>query len=455
MTPLNKRTVAVLGAGITGLTAARALSQKGIRVTLYEQGDTVGGVIQSRQSDGWLMELGPNTIMVRSRKVWELLDELGLNEQMLEAGSEAKKRFVVYNDKAEALPMSLTDFITTPIFSAKAKLRLFREPFISASGEEESIARFVERRLGEEILDYAVNPFVAGIFAGDPQKLSLRHTFPKLHEFEKNHGSLFKGMFKGSQKNPAPKALISFRDGLAALPEALHEQLGNTVKLKRKVSNIRHSARGLELRFENGGTAEHDAVISTIPLHKLASCFAESENSASKPAQELTAVSYAPLSVLHLGYHKKQIRHPLDGFGMLVPEKENYDLLGALFSSSLFPGRAPEGYALLTCFIGGSRNPELAGSPKDRLVEKAQGDLDRLLGIEGTPKLVRHTFWEKAIPQYEVGYSKYLKKMNELESEYEGLFLAGNFRGGVSVPDCISGGFETAEKAALFLEPEG
>lgn len=455
MTPPNKRTAGVLGAGITGLTVARTLSQKGIAVTLYEQGDTVGGAIQSRQSDGWLMELGPNTIMVRSPKIWELLDEVGLNEQILEAGSTAKKRFIVHDGKMKALPMSPADFITTGIFSAKAKLRLFKEPFISASEQEENIAEFVERRLGKEILDYAVNPFVGGIFAGDPQKLSLRHTFPKLHEFEKKHGSLTRGLFRRDKKKTVRKALISFRNGLEALPNALHEQLGDTVKLKQKVSSIRRSGHKLELYFEDGGIAKHDAVISTIPLPQLASCFSESNSSASKLTGELSTVSYAPLSVLHLGYRKEQLRHPLDGFGMLVPEKENYNLLGALFSSSLFPGRAPEGHRLLTCFIGGSRNPELARLPKDELVEKAQADLDQLLGIRGKPEMVRHTFWEKAIPQYEVGYGSYLKKMDELESEYKGLFLSGNFRGGVSVPDCISGGFETAEKAALFLESDG
>lgn len=446
----KKSSVAVLGAGISGMSIAYALKKKDIEVTVYEKSGQVGGVIKSKTQNGWLIEQGPNTLMARSEEVWDLLEELNLVDRIEEAGQLAKKRFIVKESRPQPLPMSLTDFIKTDLLTGKAKLRLFKEPFIHAENKpDESIADFVVRRFGKEVLDYAVNPFVAGIFAGDPKILSVKHTFKKLYELERNFGSVSKGMFANKSGKSGKKALISFSGGLQTLPEAMRDKLGDAIKLDYRINALEYSGDRWSLEFENEETANHDIIISCLPAHVLSSIMQEER--VEKITNQLNKITYAPMSIIHLGYKKEQIRHPLDGFGMLVPEVENFEILGTLFSSSLFPGRAPDDYALLTTFIGGARNPELAHKSKDILVEKVQLELDQLLGVAGTPEFVGHTYWEKAIPQYEVGYDSYLEAMRKAEEELPGFFISGNIRGGVSVPDCISNGFETAEKIALLL----
>lgn len=447
----SKSSVGVLGGGISGLCAAHFLMKQGIDVSIYEQNDVVGGSIRTVQKNDWLIEKGPNTIMVRSEKVWKLLEELELDAEMIEANREAKKRYIVKDGEPTPLPMSLWDFISTDILSGSAKLRLFKEPFINAADKkDESIADFIKRRFGQEVLDYAINPFVAGIFAGDPKKLSVKQTFNMLYELEREYGSVSRGMIKRDKKKTVKKALISFVDGLQVLPRTLGDILGESLKLNHRVKKIQKSGDKWSLQFQNGETATHDIVIACLPAHTLSEVMQGEEE---KPyAQKLKEIPYAPMSIIHLGYKEKKIHHSLDGFGLLVPEVEDFEILGTLFSSSLFPGRAPVDHALLTTFVGGSRNPAMARLEKDELVAKVQLELDQLLGISGTPEFVRHTFWEKAIPQYEVGYDTYLETMEEAEENFPGLFFAGNIRGGVSVPDCITNGLETAEKAATLLK---
>ncbi len=447
----SKSTVGVLGAGISGLSAAYSLAEKGIDVTVYEQEEEAGGSIKTERTNDWLTEQGPNTLMVRTEKVWEFLKGLDLNAELLEANRDARKRFIVKDGEPKPLPMSLWDFISTDILSASAKLRLFREPFISGPNkDDESIADFVKRRFGSEVLDYAINPFVAGIFAGDPKKLSVKQTFNMLFELEQKYGSVSRGMIKRGKKPSVRKSLISFVDGLQTLPLKLTEKLGDSMKQNHRITQLRHSGNRWVLQFTNGESAEHDVIIACLPAHTLSEVM---QGEKERPyAKKLKEIPYAPMSIIHLGYKKEQVHHPLDGFGLLVPEVEHFKILGTLFSSSLFPGRAPVGHALLTTFIGGSRYPELAHLEKDELVEMVQLELDQLLGISGTPVHSGYNYWEKAIPQYEVGYDTYLETMEAAEENFPGLFFAGNIRGGVSVPDCITNGLETAEKAATLLK---
>lgn len=446
----SKSSIGVLGAGISGLSAAYSLAGKGLNVSIYEQSASAGGSIQTERKGDWLTEQGPNTIMVRTEKVWDLLKDLDLDAEMREANRDAKKRFIIKNGEPKALPMSLWDFIGTDILSASAKLRLFKEPFISGGNkEDESIANFIKRRLGDEVLDYAINPFVAGIFAGDPKKLSVKQTFNMLFELEQKYGSITRGMIKRDKKPKVRKSLISFVDGLQTLPQKITQELGDSLKLNHCIKQLSYRDKKWQLQFRGGESSEHDIIIACLPAHTLSEVMqGEKER---KYARKLREIPYAPMSIIHLGYKKEQIHHPIDGFGLLVPEVEDFKILGTLFSSSLFQGRAPAGHALLTTFVGGSRYPELAHREKDDLVEMVQLELDQLLGVSGTPVHVGHTYWEKAIPQYEVGYDTYLDTMEAAEEDFPGLFIAGNIRGGVSVPDCITNGLETAEKAATLL----
>lgn len=449
--PMHDSKIAVLGAGITGLTAAYTLSKQNVDVTVYEQSDEVGGAIKTTKKNGWLVEKGPNTLMVKDEEIWNLLNELGLDDQIVKASETAKKRFIVKNDSPTALPGSFTQFLTTSLFSASAKFRLLKEPFVAASNQQdESIASYIERRLGPEPLNYGVNPFVSGIFAGDPKRLSMKHTFSSLWKMEQNYGSLLKGMMNREKSDDKPEsALLSFVDGNQTLPKTLTNSLSNAVKTSSTITSVESSNENWTIKGKANGKTfadSFDAVISTLPAYSLAQVFQDSA------ADELSDISYAPMSVLALGFTDDQVGHPLDGFGMLVPEVEQYNLLGALFSSSLFNiNRAPEGHHLLTCFLGGDRNSAIASEPTDKLQEMAMTELSGLLDISGSPVFSYHKYWKRAIPQYHVGYDSFLSVINEIEEDYAGLKLAGNFRGGVSVPDCIKSGIETAGQMEEFL----
>lgn len=441
----QKRSAGVIGGGISGLSTAWYLVQRGIGVTLYERENRVGGSIHTRSEGDWLVDEGPNTLMVRDRRIRELLEALHLTGEVVEAGSGAKNRFIVKGGRLEPLPRSPVELLRTPLLSAKAKGRLLTEPFRRRSVDpEESIASFVKRRMGREVLDYLVNPFVAGIFAGDPERLSIRHTLPKLWAMEQEHGSLLRGMIRGGKRERAQ--LISFRGGMSALPEALAARLGDRIILNAPVHGVDRNGEGRwRIAYGDGKEAVHDAVVLASPPSASADILPPDRKTAL-----LREIPFAPLSVIATGFRAGAVGHPLDGFGMLVPEREPSPLLGTLFSSSLFPGRAPEGYRLLTHFVGGDRQPELAGLDQAELLERILPELNSLLGIDGKPEVTFHRHWPRAIPQYTRGYDRYLETVGRLKGD--GLFFSGNYLGGVSLPDCITSGDKTAEGVAAFLE---
>jgi oxygen-dependent protoporphyrinogen oxidase len=446
----NDYSVGVLGAGITGLSAAWMLKKRGGDTMVYEKRDQPGGMIRTFQADGWLVEEGPNTILIRDQRIWDLLDDLNLSRHIAKPSARAKKRYIVRDEALHPVPMSALGFLKSDLFSLRAKLRLLKEPFISApKKEDESIADFIKRRLGSEPLDYAVNPFVSGVYAGGPEKLSVKHTFSSLFEMEQTYGSITKGLLKRKRENTAKRALISFDEGLQILPQTLGKKLKENLYLNTEVEKIIPVENGWEVTLNRKGeisTKNHQALISTLPSHQLVRIWDDTR--CKKIVSGLGNIKYAPISVLALGFLRRQIRHPLDGFGLLIPQKEPFSLLGCLFSSALFPRRAPKNHALLTCFIGGAQNPDLAAQSTQDIMAEIMPQLQKLLDIKRKPVFHRHIFWQRAIPQYKVGYEKQLDAVDMLESQNRGLFLAGNFRGGVSVPDGIKHGFETAEKVA-------
>ncbi|HYW36405.1 MAG TPA: protoporphyrinogen oxidase [Balneolaceae bacterium] len=452
----NNHSVAILGAGVTGLSIAWALKKQDYNIHIYEKRVQPGGKIRSLRENGWLVEEGPNTMQVRDQQIWELLDELNLDHRIIEAGSRAKKRYIVRGGQPRPLPMGLLDFLQSDLISFRAKLRLLKEPFIARSQKkDESVAHFIRRRLGPEPLDYGVNPFVSGVYAGDPKKLSLKHTFTSLFDMERTHGSISKGFFKRGKKKTAKRALISFDEGLQILPQTISEKLMPSLHLNAEVQQMIPSGNEWEIHLRKEDeilVKEHQTVISTLPTHVLADVW--HGKTAAPLFKKISAIEYAPVSVLALGFRREQIQHPLDGFGMLIPEKESSSLLGCLFSSSLFPKRAPENHALLTCFIGGMRNPDWATKSTENIKKEILPQLNTLLDVDGQPVFQQHIFWQQAIPQYTMGYEDHLQAMAEIESTHPGLFLAGNYRGGVSVPDCILNGLEKAEKVNNFINNE-
>jgi oxygen-dependent protoporphyrinogen oxidase len=492
------KSVAIIGAGITGLTAAFYLKRKGIPVTVYEASSRVGGVIQSLRQDGYLAEFGPNTLLETSPKIGQLVRDAGLQSRRLDPDPKAEARYVVRYKRPIAMPGSPLGFFTTKLFTAKAKLAVLREPFVAPrwDGVEESIAQFVVRRLNREFLDHAIDALVAGIYAGDPHRLSLTHAFPKLKALEDNYGSLIKGQIFGARdrkksgevaKDRAPK--FSFDEGLQVLPDTLAVQLGDAVKLNTTVTKLTRTADGWALTaheigdsqsssLRNETQAEHSAVIYCGTAFRLAEMQVQLFSTAGRAGSPLPAVRpnandgahgvtcptgtldlspfseirYPPVASVVLGFRREDVAHPCEGFGMLIPKIEGFKILGTIFSSSLFPNRAPAGHLTLTSYIGGERHPELSLLPAEKLVALTCEDLRVLLGVTGKPTFQHCVLYPKAIPQYNVGYGRYRELMNEIENQAAGLFFAGHYRNGVSLGDTIVSGCNVAERVAGFLK---
>ncbi len=450
----GSKSIAILGAGITGLTAAHRLTQRGHRVRLFEQAGRVGGALRTEKTDGWLIEAGPNTVLTGEPAMTALLAELGLASACVAANPAAQNRYIVRRGRPVAAPLSLRGFLTSPLFSPTAKARAFVE---LVSGRrvrttDVSLEEFVRSHFGQQFVDYALNPFVSGVYAGNPQKLSARHAFPKLWEMEKLHGSLLRGQqaaaaARRARGEPKP-GIISFADGLQTLPDTLAARLPTGVlTLNARLEGLVPGPQWNVIWHDGQAarTETFDAVIASLPAPALAAL--RLGPLAERPLAALEAIEHPPVASLFLGFRREQVAHPLDGFGLLVPAVERRSILGVLFSSTLFPGRAPDGHVALTVMVGGTRQPEFASLPPDRLLARVRGDLAELLGVSGEPVFQRLTLWPRAIPQYNLGYENYLAAMAACERANPGLFIGGQARDGISVPACIAAGESLAARA--------
>ena len=448
--------VAIIGAGITGLTAAFYLKRKGVPVTVYEAGPRAGGVIQSVRRDGFLAESGPNTILETSPEISQLIRDLNLESRRFYTSPEAEARYVVRDRRPVAMPSSQLGIFTSKLLSAKAKFALLREPFLPArrDGGEETVAEFVTRRLNQEFLDRLVDALVAGIYAGDPQKLSVQHALPRLAQLETKYGSLIKGQFKGARerkksgqvaRDRAPK--FSFDEGLQVVTDTLAAQL--EIKFNSPVTQLAQTGNTWRITAGNN-TTEYASVIYCGTAYRLA----ELQIAAERPVDvsSFAQIRYAPVASVVLGFRKEDVAHPCQGFGMLIPRIEGFKILGTIFSSALFPNRAPAGHVLLSSYVGGERYPELIQLPPDELVKLTCEDLGVLLGVKGKPVFQYTALYPRAIPQYNLGYGKFKQLMNEIESNTRGLFFAGHFRDGVSLGDSITSGGNIAGRVESFLK---
>jgi oxygen-dependent protoporphyrinogen oxidase len=312
-----------------------------------------------------------------------------------------------------------------------------------------SLEEFVRDHFGQELVDYALNPFVAGVYAGDPKRLSARFAFPKLWETERKHGSLLRGQIAAAKSESAadkPRArIISFRGGLQTLPDAIASRLpAGTLALNARVEALLPGAPW-RVRWNDGPTAQtetFDSVVAALPAHALAEL--RIGEAGARPLASLTSIEHPPVSSLFLGFRRDDVTHPLDGFGMLVPELERRAILGVLFTSSLFPGRAPANHVALTVLVGGTRRPEIARLPTEELLRTVTPDLRELLGVREMPVFRRHAFWPRAIPQYNLGYERHLETLATVERAHPGLRLGGQVRDGISVPACVLAGEKLA-----------
>lgn len=452
--------VIVCGAGLTGLTTAWHLRRAGSQVTVLDAADDVGGVIGSTRRDGYLVELGPNSCMLTS-ELAQLVDALGITGSLRPAAPQAQRRYIVRHGRPIEAPSSPRAFLTSPLFSTTAKLRMLAEPFIArrtAPGDE-SVAAFVRRRLGDEPLTYAVDPFVSGVYAGDPERLSIGHAFPRLAAMEREHGSLLRGAIATGRQARVARAqtgnataratMVSFADGMVTLPQAIADGVGREqVQCRTRIVAIDAHDGGAAVTVERDGissTLHADVVISTLPLHAFASI--ELPAAVRAATTLLDALPYPSVTSLALGYRRSDVAHPLDGFGMLVPSIEQRTTMGVLFSSTLFEGRAPADHVLLTCFMGGVRRPLLGAASTEELRALVEPELATLLGVCGAPTFVHRVTWPRAIPQYDVGHDANLQAAESIERAMPALVIDGQFRRGISVGDCVAAAAQIAARA--------
>jgi oxygen-dependent protoporphyrinogen oxidase len=456
--------IIVLGAGISGLTAAYLLDKEGFDVTVIEKKNEIGGSIETVFEKGYLFDRGPNSALETTPLIEQIVNDLNLSDQFVYANRKGNKRYILRNDVLHPLPMNPKSFIQSRLFSRRGKLRLFAEIFIGRSkdGYYQSIAEFVKRRLGQEFLDYAINPFVAGVYAGNPEDLSVKSAFPKLYALEEKYGGLIKGTIKSikERKNRPEKSkqdakMYSFNDGMQIFPKAIADYLGGKVHLNSEVSSIEKITSGYKINYSNSANTSSmncDFIVSTIPAYSASILFGAIDNVL---AEHLNKIYYPPVLVLYLAYEIKDIGQPLDGFGFLIPAKEKKSFLGAIWSSVLFPNRAGENKASFTLFIGGARNPDVLNDDKELLIKKVRNEFETLMRIVGEPVYVSHKLWPKAIPQYNLGYIEHENYFDKFEKENPGILIAGNYREGISVGDCIKNSEKILNKIKNLSNKEG
>jgi len=455
-----KKKVTILGAGISGLATAYWLQKDGYDVYVIEQKGEAGGTMETFFQEKFLIDYGPNSGLETTPLIRKLADEIGIADEMIYANESSNKRYILKHDELHPLPTSPRAFLKTKLFSTKAKFRVIAEPFIGKSndGYYQSIAQFVKRRLGQEFLDYAIDPFVSGVFAGDPEKLSVKSAFPKLYRLEEIYGGLVKGMIKGARerKKRAEQSkqnakMFSFKSGMQSFPKAIEQKMNNKIYFNCSVTNVKRNDFGWIIEYQKDNNTfdmNSDIVISTLPVDSAATVFYNLDKEFQKHSSE---IYYPPVMVLYLGFKKKDIGQTLDGFGFLIPSKEKRSFLGAIWNSVIFPNRCDENMAAFTLFIGGARAPHLFEIEKEKLFNQVLHEFKSIMKIIADPIFIKERFWTKAIPQYNIGYIEHEDYFDKFEKNNPGIFISGNFRGGISVGDCVKNSEVVFHKIKNFV----
>lgn len=447
-----RKNIAIIGGGISGLAVAYFLNKAGFDLTLFEAENETGGKIKTLNDKGFIIDLGPNTAIESNPILKDIFIEMGSYEKLLYADEASKNRFILKDKKLHKLPLSPTDFFKSDLFSFKSKIRLMMEPLIPKCKGEITIAEFVRKRLGQELLSYAINPFVAGVYAGNPEKLSLKYAFPKLFQLQDKYRSLVIGAVmtarerkKRKEKVKTEAPIFSFKNGMMSLPFIIQNILKGKIKLNTKVKRVIKKLDRFEIEINEGERIEagFSDVIISVPAYSASSILM----SLSPPlGNALKEIEYPPIAVVITVYREKDVGFKERGFGFLVPEIEKRKILGTLWNSYMFRDRTPEGYLLFTTFIGGARQPELVMKSEAELINIVQQELKEIMQIENEPIYFLVKKWEKAIPQYNQGYEKIIDEIEKFQIKEKGIHFCSNFIGGISLSDCIINAKNMADK---------
>ncbi len=439
--------IGIIGGGISGLVAAFLLKNKEFEVALFEKSGRVGGNIQTVVIDSFKIEYAPNSLL-KSPRLVDLIKALDLETEVAAANAANKKRYVLRDGKLQSLPMTIAKMAASDYFSLRARLRLLKEPFVrTKSPENESVTEFFTRRLGGEIVERAADPFIAGIYAGKPENLSIRAAFPLLYELERTHGSLLFGSMRSkTEKADAdfPRT-FSFQNGVQILTDKLAQKLGDSVRSNTEVVQIEKTAGGKWTVKTDLNEEIFDALIISTPAEAAAQLV---ENYDVDLSERLATIYYPPIAMVFFGVKKETLGKDLDGFGFLIPSSENRKILGTIWNSAVFENRAPDGYHLLTTFVGGARNAELFEQSDEELLEIVYRELKDILDLQAKPHFTYIKRWRKAIPQYLLGYEKIEQSIEEFERNNKGIYFCSNFYKGISVGDCVKNAYALAELLA-------
>lgn len=453
----DSKQVVVVGGGISGLSCAYRLRQLGVPVILFEASPQPGGLMAGIEKDGFRFESGPQSFQ-STPLLTQLIQELNLERDLVQA-NQRSPRYILRRGRMQKISMSPA-LLAGSFLSPKSRWKIASEPLrrTRVPTEEESLANFVRRKFGHEILEYLVSPFVSGVYAGDPEKLSLRAAFPSLEEWEREYGSIIRGAIKSRLKSGAsgPPALCSFRKGMATLPNVLAASLGEIVKSEAPVVFVGHPAsgkNGYEIRtddsYQNAATVSAAAVVFAAPAYAVSRMIQPLSETL---ADTLSGIAYASVVAYAAGYYDRQAVMAPNGFGVLIPRSEKHQTLGIVWNSSLFPERALQGQFAITSFLGGATDPTLIEESDQGITAIAEKDSATILGITGSPivsELWRHP---KALPQYNLGHGHVVKSLRDAERAIPGLFFSGNYLEGPSIGKCVEHAFKTAEAVRAFLD---
>ena len=448
--------IVILGGGISGLSAAFELKKAGKEFILLEANKQVGGQIQSSQKQDFTLEHGPNTVLVNNPAIKKLIEDLGLWDELIFPNEKASSnRFVLKNGNIESFPSGLGKMLKSNLFSFSTLLSVLKEPFNSSKSatEDESLGALVERRLGKQILDDFVTPFVTGIYAGDPYKMSAKYTMNVLKEAEENHGSIVKGAFKimkakklENEKYGLPKQKIfTFKNGLQQLITALQKKVEKEIQWGANCTKIEFSDQQYIIHYEQNGEQQSviaSKVIAALPAFALAELV---HNFAFGLSSHLEQIKYVPAMAVHFGFESKNMAFSEKAFGILSRKAEKVPFLGVLFNSHFFPHTAPEGKDLITVICGGVRYPEIVEKGDQEVVKELGSCLADLLGISGAFELTNIVRWKRGIPQYDIGYSKIEADIDLYLGAHHNFKIAANYYKGISVSDCVKNGSLAAQ----------